>query len=108
IGLLGLVAGTAQVTNLDISNTSQTEYFKFTAPLLSSNTLTVNVTSTGLSLLRPSVTLYAADQTTVLATASATGSYNGGNLTLTSSMRRPHKGSAGSRARMARGMASRS
>ena len=44
--------------------------------------MTVNVQSTGLSLLRPTVTLYAADQSTVLGTATAAGSYNGGNLTV--------------------------
>jgi hypothetical protein len=82
IGLVGLLAGTAQLPNLDINTPGQAEYFKFTAPLLSSNTLTVSVQSAGLSLLRPSVTLYAADMTTVLASGSAAGSYTGGTITL--------------------------
>lgn len=81
-GQINPLLGNGQLTNLDISTTSQAEYFKFTAPLVSTDTLTVNVQSTGLSLLRPTVTLYAADQTTVLGTATAAGSYNGGNLTV--------------------------
>jgi hypothetical protein len=75
-------AGTAQLTNLDLYTVGQAEYFKFTAPPSSGSTLTVSVQSSGLSLLRPSVTVYAADMTTVLGSGSAAGSYNGGTITL--------------------------
>src|SRR5262249_2184961 len=53
---------TAQLSNLDITSTSDVDYYAFVAPVGSNNTLSVNVQSAGLSLLRPSVTVYAADQ----------------------------------------------
>jgi matrixin len=80
--LLGLVVPTTQVSNLDLTSTSQVEYFTVTAPLLTDGTLTVNVQSSGLSLLRPAVTVYAADQATVLGSASGAGSYNGATLSV--------------------------
>jgi hypothetical protein len=43
----------------------------------------VNVQSAGLSLLRPDATVYAADQATVLGSASGAGLYNGANLSVT-------------------------
>jgi hypothetical protein len=58
------------VTNLDITTTSEVDYYTFTTPSGTGNTFTVNVQSSGLSLLSPKVTVYAADQTTVLATVS--------------------------------------
>jgi hypothetical protein len=74
---------TASVNNLSITTTSQKEYFSFIAPLTTSGSFTVNVQSSGLSLLRPSVTIYAADQVTVLATANSGTVYNGATLSLT-------------------------
>jgi hypothetical protein len=74
-------SGTALLTNLDITSTSQAEYYKFTAPAGSSNTLTVTVQSSGLSLLAPTLTVYNGSQTQ-LATVSGAGHY-GTTLTLT-------------------------
>ncbi len=65
---------TALVTGLGL-NTAQTEYFTFVAPLNGSGTMTVQVQSQGLSLLSPQVTVYAADMTTVLGSASGAGQY---------------------------------
>jgi hypothetical protein len=60
------------------------DYYTFTAPVGASATgaLTVNVQSAGLSLLAAKVTVYAADMTTVLGTATGTGQY-GCNLSVT-------------------------
>ncbi len=69
------------VNNLDLPSTSSAEYFTVTAPAATSGTLTVNVQSAGLSLLRPSVTVYAADQATVLGYAADTG-YTGSTLSV--------------------------
>jgi hypothetical protein len=66
---------TALVTNLDITQAGQKEYYKLTAPLGTLGTVTIDVQSSGLSLLAPTVTVYAADQTTVLGTASGAGQY---------------------------------
>src|SRR5262249_37852561 len=66
---------TALVPNLDITTTTDLDYYTFAAPVGTSGTLTVNVQSSGLSLLMPTVTVYAADQVTVLGTASGLGQY---------------------------------
>jgi hypothetical protein len=66
---------TALVTGQDITTTSDTDYYTFLAPLLTSSTLRVNVQSSGLSLLSPKLTVYAADGTTVLGSAGTTGQY---------------------------------
>jgi hypothetical protein len=63
---------TASISSLDILTTSSSDYFTFTAPAQTSNNLTVNVQSSGLSLLAPSMTVYAADQCTVLGAVSGT------------------------------------
>ena len=73
---------TAQATDLDITSAGASEYYTLTAPA-GSGPLQLSVQSNGLSLLRPVVTVYAADQTTVLASASGAGSYNGATLTVT-------------------------
>ncbi len=73
---------TAQAANLDITSAGASEYYTLTAPA-GSGPLQLSVQSSGLSLLRPVVTVYAADQTTVLASASGAGSYNGATLTVT-------------------------
>jgi hypothetical protein len=83
MSLLDPVALTAVVNNLDLTSTSGAEYFTVTAPPTTSGTLTVDVQSAGLSLLTPAVTVYAADQATVLRSASGAGLYNGANLTVT-------------------------
>jgi len=57
---------TGVVNNLNITSTSAADYYTFTAPLLTTTNMTVTVQSTGLSLFTPSVTVYAADQQTVL------------------------------------------
>jgi predicted Zn-dependent protease len=75
---------TFQAPNLNIISTSDVHYFGFTAPSGTAGTVTFNVQSAGLSLLRPAVTVYAADQATVLGSAAGTSSdYNGDNLTVT-------------------------
>ncbi|HLJ96511.1 MAG TPA: Ig-like domain-containing protein [Gemmataceae bacterium] len=73
---------TEQLPNLDITTTNTQEYFAVTAPAATSGTLTVNVQSQGLSLLSPNLTVYAADQQTVLGSASGLGHY-GTTLTVT-------------------------
>jgi hypothetical protein len=81
--LLDLISMNALVTGLDITTTSDVDYFTVTAPLLTTGTLTVGVQSTGLSLLTPAVTIYAGDGSTVLTSASGAGQLNGSTLTLT-------------------------
>jgi hypothetical protein len=73
---------TAQVAYADLASTSDVDWYAVTAPANTTGTLTVNVQSAGLSLLTPSLTVYAADQITVLGTASVTG-YQGGTATVT-------------------------
>jgi matrixin len=80
--LVDPTALTAVVNNLDLTNSSQVEYFTVTAPAGTNGALTVDVQSSGLSLLRPAVTVYAADQVTVLGSASGAGSYNGATLSV--------------------------
>jgi hypothetical protein len=65
---------TGVVTGLNIANTSQTEYFVVDGdvPTLLGN-LTLQVQSQGLSLLAPTVTVYAADQQTMLGSATGSG-----------------------------------
>jgi hypothetical protein len=72
---------TSVVNNLDITTAGQAEYFTFKAPALGTGPMDVTVQSSGLSLLSPKVTLYAANQTTVLGSASGVGKY-GTTLTL--------------------------
>jgi hypothetical protein len=85
---------TAVVNNLTISSTvnnqdtvgsADVDFFKFTAPAGCAGTMTITVQSAGLSLLSPLMTVYAANQTTVLGTVSGKGQY-GTTLTLTLSV----------------------
>ncbi len=69
------------VNNLDLTSTASAEYFTVTAPSATDGTVTVDVQSAGLSLLRPAVTVYAADQVTVLGSAVGTG-YTGSTLSV--------------------------
>ncbi len=66
---------TALVEGLDVTTTADVDFFTFTAPADHTGVLSVAVQSSGLSLLAPSVTVFAADQTTVLGSASAAGQY---------------------------------
>jgi hypothetical protein len=66
---------TALVQNLDVTNAGQLDYFTFTAPSGTGSTLSLDVQSSGLSLLAPKVTVYAANGSTVLASASGAGHY---------------------------------
>lgn len=58
--------------NLDITTTSDVDFYKLTIPNWSGSTMTVNVQSAGLSLLAPKLTIYAQDQSTVLGTVTGT------------------------------------
>jgi hypothetical protein len=80
---------TALVPNLDLTSSSASEWYTFTAPQGASSTLTVTIQSTGLSLLTPSATLYASNATTVLASASGKGQLDGSTLTLTATGVKP-------------------
>jgi len=72
----------ALINNLNIATTSDLDYYTFTAPAGTASSFTVKVQSSGLSLLCPALTVYAADQSTVL--GSVTGLNRTGNtLSLT-------------------------
>jgi hypothetical protein len=73
---------TALVTGLDVTNVNQANYYTFTAPANTTGTLKVTVQSSGLSLLVPTVKVYATDKSTVLASASGSGQF-GTTLTVT-------------------------
>jgi predicted Zn-dependent protease len=76
------LALTATVTGLDVTTTSDVDYYTFTAPLLTLATMTVQVQSSGLSLLAPKLSVYDANQT-LLGTVSST-SKTGATLSITS------------------------
>jgi hypothetical protein len=82
-GLINSSTLTALATNLDITTPTDLEYYTFTAPSGSTGKLTVTAQSAGLSLLTPTVTVYAADGTTVLGSASGAGQTNGATLSVT-------------------------
>ena len=69
------------VPNLDIASARQAEFFTMTVPGWSSGTMIISAQSLGLSLLSPKLTVYAADQATVLGSANGAGQY-GANLTV--------------------------
>jgi len=66
---------TALATGLDLTTTSDVDYYSVVVPSGTSGTLTLNVQSSGLSLLSPKVTVYASDQTTVLGSANGLNQY---------------------------------
>jgi hypothetical protein len=66
---------TALVANMDVTTAGQKDYFKVVAPAGTGNTVTISLQSSGLSLLAPTLTIYAANQTTVLGMASGAGQY---------------------------------
>jgi hypothetical protein len=69
-------------TGLDITQAGQKEYLKLTVPAGTGSIVTIDVQSSGLSLLAPTLTVYAGDQSTVLGSASGAGHY-GTTLTVT-------------------------
>ena len=73
--LINATAHAALVQNLNIVTTADIAYYTFTAPAGTSSTLQVQVQSQGLSLLSPKVTVYAANGTTVLGSASGLNQY---------------------------------
>jgi predicted Zn-dependent protease len=73
---------TATVNGLDLSSTSDVDWYKFTVPAGQTGTMRIVVQSDGLSLLTPKVQLYASDGVTLLGTATGLGDYNGTTVTL--------------------------
>jgi hypothetical protein len=74
--LTALIDGNSTVlqTGLNISTTTQKEYFTIVAPATTTGTMTVTVQSSGLSLLAPTLTVYNASQTQI-GSASGAGQY---------------------------------
>jgi hypothetical protein len=66
---------TGVVPNLDITTTSDIDYYAFTVPAGTSGQATITVQSAGFSLLAPKMTVYASNQSTVLGTASGLNQY---------------------------------
>ena len=60
---------------MDITTTSDVDYYSFLAPVGSNSTAKLKVQSSGLSLLAPKATVYAADGITVLGSANGSGNY---------------------------------
>jgi hypothetical protein len=81
---INTTSNTALLTNLDITATSETDFYQFTAPSGSSSTLTAKVQSTGLSLLAPKVWIFNSSQTQI-ATASGANQY-GTTITATATI----------------------
>lgn len=74
----------ALLTNLDLTTTSDVDYYKLVVPAGSASTLSVTVQSSGLSLLSPMVTLYNAKQNQLASAGGPTPAgviYNGRTLT---------------------------
>jgi hypothetical protein len=65
--LTGLIDSNSTVlkTGLDITTTSEKEYFTITAPSTTTGTMTVKVQSSGLSMLAPNLTVYNSSQTQI-------------------------------------------
>jgi predicted Zn-dependent protease len=80
-GQLNAVTGTALITGLDVTTTSDVDFYRVDLPLTAVNGLTVKAQSQGLSLLAPKLTVYASDGCTVLGTATVSG-YAGGVATV--------------------------
>jgi hypothetical protein len=66
---------TELVNNLDITTTSDSDYYTFNTPQLPNGSFSISVQSSGLSLLSPKVTVYAADQKTVVGSAGGLNQY---------------------------------
>ncbi len=80
-GYVNALTSTALVSNLDITTAGEKDYYTLNAPLLTGGTVSISAQSQGLSLLAPTLTVYAADQVTVLGSTSGYGHY-GTTLTL--------------------------
>lgn len=65
---------TAVVSNLDLQKAKQLEYYTFTTPSNSANTMTVTVQSTGLSLLTPKLSVYNSSKTLIASKTFSLGS----------------------------------
>jgi hypothetical protein len=81
--ITGLISPTSligQLTTLNIATPSESDFFSFTAPAATTGTLTLTVQSSGLSLLRPAVSVYNA-KLVLLASAAGTGDL-GSTITL--------------------------
>lgn len=79
--LIDTTSKTALVEDLDITTTTDLDYYKFTAPSGGTGTMVVHVQSSGLSLLAPKAWVYNSSQSQ-LATVTGTG-YQGSTLTMT-------------------------
>jgi hypothetical protein len=73
---------TALATGIDITTTSDLDYYKVNVPAGTNGTMQLTVQSSGLSQLSPNVTVYASDQATVLGSASGLNQ-DGTTLTVT-------------------------
>jgi hypothetical protein len=73
---------TGLLTGLDLTTTSDKDFYRVTVPSGTTGTMVVKVQSSGLSLLAPKLTVYAADQVTVKGTASGLNQF-GTTLTVT-------------------------
>lgn len=78
---IGKAAASAIVTDLDITTTSDVDFFKFTAPKWSPTSIVVSMQASGLSLLSPKLTVYAADQKTIIGTVTSS-SISSGTVTV--------------------------
>jgi hypothetical protein len=74
---------TSVVSNLNITSTTDTHYFTFTAPTGSSGSMTVTVQSSGLSLLAPSLAVFNGSQTQLGSVSAASGITIGATVSLT-------------------------
>jgi hypothetical protein len=74
---------TWEQNNLDLTTSDGVDYYKVTVPSGTSGTFTLGVQTAGLSLLRQAATVYAADETTVLGSATSAGAYDGTKDTIT-------------------------
>jgi hypothetical protein len=72
---LAKTKSSAVIDDLDLTTASDVDFYQVTAPKWANDTLVVTVQSTGLSMLAPKLTVYAADQKTVLGTVSGLNQY---------------------------------
>ncbi len=72
-GLINVFTLNGLAYNLDLNKIGETEYFSVDTPLWTNGQMQVSIQSTGLSLLSPKVTVYAANGTTVVGSASGLG-----------------------------------
>ncbi len=70
---------TLAINNLDVTTVGQVEYFSVVVPASANGKVTVNMQSSGFSLLDPELAVYASNQTTLLAQGAAP---SGGTVTL--------------------------